>query len=226
MSKEMIPTPLETLSFIIRHLTNSATILSLICENAQKHGEDERFREHCLEALADQVKTIKDVTFNGGCDVFVSRLDGDLPVAPLNAPPEADAGPDQTVAQESCEGTEVTLDGFALTDPDFTPGTNDDIVFFEWYEDGTLLGSGEAVNFTFPRGTHNVTLVVTDSFGETDEDEVAIIVEDTTAPEVSVSVSKDSLWPPNHKVVDVGLSYEVSDSCEPEADASIQVTSD
>jgi len=115
--------------------------------------------------------------------VFTGGQDN-LPWASLNQPPVADAGPDQTVEQESYEGTEVTLDGSGSMDLDSTEGTNDGIVSFGWYEEGTLLGSGEIMNYTFPLGSHTITLVVTDRFGETDEDEVIIVVQDTTSPEV------------------------------------------
>jgi len=143
-----------------------------------------------------------------------------------NALPEAWAGDDQSVEQESCEGTEVTLDGSGSTDPDSTPGTNDDIVAFDWYEGDNLLGSGEWIPYTFSPGAHTVTLVVTDSAGEMDDDEVIITVQDTTPPEVSVSIAKDSLWPPSHKMVDVGFGFNISDICNEETDITIGITSD
>lgn len=103
-----------------------------------------------------------------------------------NSPPVADAGPDQTVEATSPAGASVTLDGSGSTDPDSTPGTNDDIEFFDWYEGATDLGSGETINYTFPLGSHTVTLVATDFLGETDSDEVIIVVEDTTPPVISI----------------------------------------
>jgi len=133
-----------------------------------------------------------------------------------NTPPVADAGPDQVVEQESYEGTELTLDGSGSTDPDSTPGTNDDIIGFGWYEGDTLLGSGETLNHTFALGIHTVTLLVSDSFGETDQDEVVITVEDTSPPTIqSVSADPDRLWPPNHKMVEVTVTVEAEDICDP-----------
>ena len=38
---------------------------------------------------------------------------------------------------------------------------------------------------------------------------------DTTAPEISVTVSPDTLWPPNHKMVDITATVTVSDNCDP-----------
>lgn len=157
-----------------------------------------------------------------GCDIGAYEL----VLVSGNQAPTADAGPDQTVEQASYAGTEVTLDGSGSTDPDSTPGTNDDIVSFDWYEGDDFLGSGEVIDYTFPLGTRTLTLKVTDSYDETDEDEVVVTIEDTSPPELSMSVGKNSLWPPNHKMVDVGFGFEVSDICDPEPDVSVQITSD
>ncbi len=143
-----------------------------------------------------------------------------------NSVPEACAGEDRTVEQENYDGTEVTLDGSCSTDPDSTPETNDDILSFDWYEGEALLGSGEVITHTFPRGIHTVTLEVADSAGETAEDEVIVTVQDTTPPGVNVLVAKDFLWPPNHNMVDIGYSVDVSDIGDAEPALSIQVTSD
>jgi hypothetical protein len=132
-------------------------------------------------------------------------------------PPVADAGLDRTVEQESYEGTEVTLDGSGSTDPDSTEGTNDDIVSFEWYEGTVLLGTGETLDHTFPLGTHTVTLVVTDSCGETDDDEVVISVVDTTPPTIyDVVATPNVIWPPNHKMVEVFVEVDAEDICDPD----------
>jgi hypothetical protein len=139
----------------------------------------------------------------------------------LNQPPVADAGPDQTLEQESYAGTEVTLEGSGSTDPDSTPGTNDDIIGFEWYEGATLLGVGETIKYTLPLGSHTVTLKVTDSFGETDEDEVIIVVVDTTPPTIicpaDVTVEQES-----HAGTVVPLEATATDICDPDPD----ITSD
>ncbi len=153
-------------------------------------------------------------------DIFMARL-------AINSPPTADAGPDQTVEQQNPDGARVVLDGSVSCDPDSTPGTNDDIASFHWYEDGDLLGGGEILESTLGPGEHVVTLVVADSRGEADEDEVVIHVQNATAPQVIlIAVEKNSLWPPNHKMVDVGLSYIVSDNGDPNPVVATRVTSD
>ena len=144
----------------------------------------------------------------------VSPILYDLIVLPANEPPIADAGPDQTVEQTSHAGAQITLDGSGSTDPDSTLGTNDDIAWFDWYDqDNTLLGIGETLDYTFPLGNHTVTLVVTDFFGATDSDEVTVTVVDTTPPDVACSVDPGVLWSPNHKMVPVIVFIGAFDIC-------------
>ena len=75
-------------------------------------------------------------------------------------------------------------------------------------------------------GNTSVTLTVTDPSGLSESCTGTVTVVDTIPPEIGTSVSIDSLWPPNHKMSDVGLSYEVSDTCDPNSNNSIGVTSD
>ena len=97
-----------------------------------------------------------------------------------NLPPIADAGPDQTVELETCEGTEVILNGSGSSDPDGDPLT------YEWTWAG---GSASGVNPTvvLPLGTTTITLVVNDGTTDSDPDTVNITVEDTTPPEVEIT---------------------------------------
>ena len=130
-----------------------------------------------------------------------------------NQPPVADAGTDQTIECTSPEGTPVILDGSGSTDPDSTPGTNDDIVLFEWLVDGNVRAKGETVRGALKPGKTTVTLRVTDSQGATDEDEVVIDIVDSTPPRVAVVPDPDVLWPPNHKMRDVNIRFRVVDAC-------------
>ena len=128
-------------------------------------------------------------------------------------PPVVDAGPDITVEQESYAGTQVTLNGTA-TD---TVSTRFN---FTWSENGTALKTETNVTdttliYTFNLGTHVVTLNATDEAGNTGSDNVTVTVVDTTPPEITVSVAPDSLWPPNHKYVQVEATVTVQDVCDP-----------
>ena len=132
---------------------------------------------------------------------------------PTNAPPVANAGADQNVdAGPTCSPV-VTLDGSGSTDPDSTQGTNDDIVFFDWYEGATYLGSDDTLDYTFELGAHTIRLVVTDSEGETAEDEVIITVEDNTPPQVTAELVKIGKL----NLEDAGkfrVEYGCSDNCD------------
>ena len=125
-------------------------------------------------------------------------------------PPVANAGADQTVECTGNSSAGVTLDGSASTDP------NGDITKFEWFEAfGTpapvLLGTGAKLQLSLAVGTHTITLQVTDSTGKTATDEVIVIVQDTTPPVVDLHVNPTTLWPPNHRMVDVTAGLDVQE---------------
>ena len=129
------------------------------------------------------------------------------PDTAVNLPPVADAGPDQNVECSGPNGTEVTLAGSGSTDPD------DDPLTFTWaWPDGIM--TGETIDLSLPVGSHSITLTVDDGEGNTDIDTVDVTVMDSAEPSVSVSLSPDVLWPPNHKMVAITASIQVSDSCD------------
>jgi hypothetical protein len=137
------------------------------------------------------------------------KVSGDLCsiLASLDQLPVADAGPDRTVECSGPGGAEVTLDGSGSTDP------NDDPLTFTWTGPfGTM--AGETVYPYLPLGTHTITLTVDDGEGHTDSDTVDVTVTDSTPPALSVSLSPNTLWPPNHKLVSVAASIQVTDTCD------------
>jgi len=131
-------------------------------------------------------------------------------------------GGDRTVEVGSGCEARVILDGSCSSDADSTPGTNDDINDFDWYEvidacdpnSDIFLGSGEVIECNLPLGENDIILEVTDKAGAFDTNEVTITVEDTTQPEFSLSVEPSVLWPANHKMVEITPSWEVSDNCD------------
>ncbi len=87
-------------------------------------------------------------------------------------------------------GAEFLLGGSQSHDPDSTSGTNDDIVEFIWWvdrgaSDQGILGTGETLRFTLPRGEHRLTLVVVDRAGETGSADFMVTVTDTRPPVLS-----------------------------------------
>jgi hypothetical protein len=118
-------------------------------------------------------------------------------------------------------GGDVRLDGSASTDADSTPGTQDDIALYEWYEDyggpgQQHLGTGAFLDVTLPLGTHALTLKVSDRAGESDTAAVTVTVRDMQAPTLTVHADPSTLWPPNHGMVPVHLVLMAADRCTPE----------
>lgn len=135
-----------------------------------------------------------------------------------NSPPVARAGSDQTL---ECAGsqTPVTLNGTASSDPD------GDALTYQWSEGAVTLGTGSTLNVNLPMGSHAITLTVTDPGGQTAQDTVSINVVDTTAPIISgASANPSSLWPPNHKMRDVTISYNSADMCNSGTGATCAIT--
>jgi hypothetical protein len=112
---------------------------------------------------------------NRGCRCTDSQPHG-------NHRPVARTGGDVNVECAGAGGAEVALDGSASSDADSTPGTNDDIVAFDWFENygvpsRTALGAGQRLQVTFATGVHRVTLRVTDHAGATAVASVAVTVQ-------------------------------------------------
>jgi subtilisin family serine protease/subtilase family serine protease len=99
-----------------------------------------------------------------------------------NLPPDADAGPDQTVTDDDRDGTQlVTLDGSASSDRDGS------ITGYVWREGGASIGSGETAEVWLSLGVHTLTLEVTDDDGDTAMDNVVVTVD--PANQVTVTAS-------------------------------------
>jgi len=147
-----------------------------------------------------------------------------------NLPPHAHAG---QYAVRECggpSGAMVTLDGGSSSDLNSTPGTNNDIVAFRWYEGyGTpaqsLLGVGATLDVALALGTHAVTLEVVDTAGASSTDTAQVKVVDTVPPVLSASVSPAVLWPPNHRQVAVRATVTAVDACGGATVALVSVTS-
>jgi len=99
-------------------------------------------------------------------------------------------------------------------------------------DDGSLDADGDPLVITqspagpYPLGTTSVLLTVTDPSGATSQATGTVTVVDSTGPDVTgASASPDSLWPPNHEMVPVTISYATSETCSGGANCSLSVTS-
>jgi hypothetical protein len=133
----------------------------------------------------------------------------DLAVTPPNVAPVADAS--ATVTSWECEGAlqaTVLLDGSASWDPD------GNLASWDWWENGTPLGSGVQVSHTFPLGSHPVTLEVRDTLGLSDTDGITVTVQDTGLPQGGITAPPaGTCFGPAGLPVMVTDSY--TDVCDP-----------
>jgi hypothetical protein len=89
-------------------------------------------------------------------------------------------------------------------------------------DDGSFDPDGDAITVTqspagpYPLGTTNVLLTVTDPRGATSQAWGSVTVVDATPPSVSAATATpNSMWPPNHQMFDVAVSYTAGDNCGP-----------
>lgn len=128
-----------------------------------------------------------------------------------NAPPIAKcADVTRAVPADSCAVTINARDlDFGSSDPD---------------GDALTLSLGSPA--TFGPGTHKATLVVTDARGARSSCVSNVTVADQTPPSIGQpSVSPPVLSPPNHKMVEVAVSYRATDNCAAAVNTSLSVTS-
>jgi hypothetical protein len=137
-----------------------------------------------------------------------------------NRPPVADAGDDQTVECTGSGSSSVTLDGSGSSDPD------GDTLTYTWRDSSnTVVGSTASVTLSLPLGTHVFTLTVSDGFGGSSSDSVSVVVDDTTAPTITVSLSPDALKPPNHKLIPITATITATDGCGAVVVTLVSITS-
>jgi calcineurin-like phosphoesterase family protein/K319-like protein/purple acid phosphatase-like protein len=115
---------------------------------------------------------------DGSSTMTARRVDGavidtaTVTHGPINTPPLASAGPDQTVIDADGNGAEsVSLNGANSYDPDGS------ISSYAWTDGGITIATGATPTVTLSVGTHTLTLAVTDNLGATATDQVVVTVE-------------------------------------------------
>jgi len=111
-------------------------------------------------------------------------------------PPAINAPEDREVECGGPNGTAMDIGLAAATD--------------ECCESVTITDDRPAV---FPLGETVVTWTAEDCNGNLSTATQIIKIGDTTEPDLSVSVSPDTLWPPNHKMTPIAPTVTVSDIC-------------
>ena len=126
--------------------------------------------------------------------------------------PVADAGVDQIVECSATDGTSVTLIGSNSISP--TGGALSYLWSGPFLEGGGVV-AGLNPTVTLPLGTHQISLVVTDELSDSEPDVVELVVHDTAAPSLTIGISPETLWPPNHNMVGIATSVTAIDVCDP-----------
>ncbi len=86
-----------------------------------------------------------------------------------------------------------------------------------------IRNDGQPLNAPYPVGTTIITWKATDTSNNTATCSQTIVVNDVEPPVITASVANTCLWPPNHNLVDVGLSLAVSDNCSPASAIAVEV---
>lgn len=147
--------------------------------------------EDCDDASPAVNPGAVEICENGIDDNCDGVIDEDLDVPSISCPPD------------------LTLECSASTDPaDTGVATADDncAVISLVPSDNVTPNCGAAQ--TIVR-----TWTATDAAGNESSCSQIIVVEDTTAPEISVALDPAVLWPPNHRMIDISSSVSVSDAC-------------
>jgi hypothetical protein len=156
----------------------------------------------------------EDLDGNGWPDLAVVNFGtNDITMLFNQSPPRAVILADQVVECDRPGAGTVVLDGSASDE-------NGSVVAYEWFRDiglpgEELLGVGEILAAVLPLGENRISLRVIDSGGRAGIAETVITVVDTTPPTLDLTLVPSILWPPNHRMVPVAVSWNTADLCDP-----------
>ena len=173
-----------------------------------------------------------DVDGDGQLDVLVGSYEGAALYrgSASNHAPSAAATAAARTECASPSGAAVLLDASGSTDEDSTPGTQDDIASYEWFENfetstRRLLATGVTASPILGLGAHALTLRVTDGAGATSTRSLSVQVVDTQAPTLTIELSRDLLWPATHRMMAIHASAIARDACGPGTVSLVSIVS-
>ena len=138
-----------------------------------------------------------------------------------SAPRPPDLG-DRLSECVAAAGTPVELDAGGAIDPDGDP------LSFFWFEEDDAgevrpLATGPAPHLVLPYGAHRLVLDVLDPTGLFARETFTVTIADTRPPEIRrLTADPSVLWPPDHRLVPVGLRLEARDACFATVEARLQ----
>jgi CSLREA domain-containing protein len=155
-----------------------------------------------------------------GADVGAVEVQGTC--VPPNTPPVA--SPDSATVLENSSNNVIDVlandtdaDGDTLTITAVTQGAHGSVV-----NNGTNVAYTPNANFF---GSDSFTYTISDGHGGSDSATVTVTVKDSIPPVITLHVTTGLLWPPNHDLVNVGLSVSITDNSGSVQSSSIAVFS-
>jgi hypothetical protein len=159
-------------------------------------------------------------------NIFFDINDHNLTV--FNSPPVVDVSTAGGEVDDNCEFT-VNFEATA-TDACGLLAADVEVEFFKQMENFTLGSPTVNINqvnanevsvdgsvlisdLTSSPARLAVSVTATDACGADTNNYAEAVVEDTTPPEIDVSVEPDTLWPPNHKMADITATVIATDNC-------------
>jgi len=123
-----------------------------------------------------------------------------------------------TITVQDTTGPVLTLPSLVEAEATSPAGAN--VTFTATAEDAVdgsvTVDCTPASGSFFAFGTTTVTCTASDTSGNTSTGSFDVIVQDTTPPEIIVATANpSSLWPPNHKMVNVTLTVVATDAVDP-----------
>jgi HYR domain len=128
---------------------------------------------------------------------------------------------DQTPPTVSCPGDKAAANDAGLCSATVDPGLP---AATDACSAASVVGvrsDGQSLTGPYPVGTTMITWTAMDSSGNQASCAQRVAVADLQAPVIStVSVDNPTLWPPNHNMVDVAVTYDVADDWDAPAAVS------